>query len=82
MILESKARTPEEVKAYYDGTKAIFERANNYAFTPTADTIYYNKFKSENWSGRYVDTGVAFESGSFTVSLWAKAAREFSYGNG
>lgn len=82
VILESKARTPEEVKAYYDGTKAIFERANNYAFTPTADTIYYNKFKSENWSGRYVDTGVAFESGSFTVSLWAKAAREFSYGNG
>lgn len=81
-ILESKARTPEEVKAYYDSTKAIFERANNYTFTPTADTIYYNKFKGENWNGRYVDTGVAFESGSFTVSLWAKAAREFSYGNG
>ena len=72
-ILESKARTPEEVKAYYNETRGVFDQASR---------LYYKQFKDKKWNGEYENTGVAFSRGSFTISMWAKSDRNYKRSDG
>ena len=82
VIVENREWTDTEVSSYHYNSKRAVDAAESwglYPFRRGTDTLYYEKFKGVAWSWQYVDTWIAFNSGSFTISMWAKSDRIYRF---